>query len=131
MGVIENVVKLFTKQKCVLWGNPVSDKKGGWTFDAPIEIDCRWEDKEELKDQYDGNIVSSQTKVMVNIDVKRMSYMMNTTLSQLQTLATTNGYDINNPKEFSDAFVVIQFEKIPMVFRNDDFVRTCFLYDQG
>ena len=51
---------MFTKQKCVVWLNPVSDGKGGYVFDYPIEIDCRWEDKQELKERYDGNMVSSQ-----------------------------------------------------------------------
>jgi len=131
MGVIENVVKLFTKQKCVFWGNPQSDGKGGFTFDAPIEIDCRWDDKQELKEHYDGNMVSTQAKVLVNIDIPRRSYLANYTLSDLQTLATAKGWDINNPRTIPDAFIVIQFEKIPMVFANDDFVRTAFLYDQG
>ena len=131
MGLIEGVVKLFTKQKCVYWGNPVNDGKGGFTFDAPIEIDCRWDDKQELKEHYNGNMVSSQAQVLVNIDIKRRSYLANYKLVELQTIATANGWDINDPREFSDAFIVIQFEKIPMVFSDNDFVRTCFLYDQG
>lgn len=131
MGVIEKVAKLFTKQKCVLWGNPQSDGKGGYIFDEPIEIDCRWEDKQEIKELYDGNVVTTTAKVLVNIDIKRRSYMANYKLSELQQLATDNGWDINKPREFHDAFMVIQFDKIPMVFRDDDFVRTAFLYDQG
>lgn len=131
MGVIENVVKLFTKQKCVFWGNPVSDGKGGYTFDAPIEISCRWEEKQELKQDYDGNFYSSQAEVLVEIDIPRRSYLANYTLVQLQALATANGWSTSNPREFPNAFIVIQFEKIPMVFADDDFVRTAFLFDQG
>lgn len=131
MGIIEGVVKLFTKQKCIYWGNPQSDGKGGFTFDDPIEIDCRWEDKQELKIDYDGNHFSSQAQVLVNIDIDRRSYLANYTLAELQALATAEGYDINNPIEFPYAFIVEQFEKIPMVFADDDFVRTCFLFDQG
>jgi len=131
MGIIEQVVKLFTKQKCVLWSNPVSDGKGGYTFDNPVEINCRWEEKQELKQDYDGNFYSSQAEVLVEVDIPRRSYLANYTLVALQALATTNKWNINNPREIPNAFIVIQFEKIPMVFADDDFVRTAFLFDQG
>ena len=131
MGTIEKIAALFMKQKCVYWGNPQNDGKGGFTFDAPIEIDCRWDDKLELKEDYDGNKFSSQAQVLVGIDIPRRSYMANYTLAALTTLATANGYDINDPREFPNVFIVIQFEKIPMVFADDDFVRTAFLFDQG
>lgn len=131
MGAIENVVKLFTVQKCVFWGNPQSDGKGGYTFDAPVEINCRWDDKLELKEDYNGNVYSSQAQVLVNIDIPRRSFLANYTLADLTTAANANGWDITNPRTIPDAFIVIQFEKIPMVFKDDDFVRTAFLYDQG
>ena len=131
MGEIERVVELFTKQKCVYWGNPTSDGAGGFTFDEPVEIDCRWEDKQELKEDWVGNRFSSQSSVLVNQDIDRQSYLANSTLVALQAIATTKGYDINNPRDFPDVFIVRQFEKIPMVFEDDDFVRTAFTFDQG
>ncbi len=131
MSRIEKVVKLFTKQKCVYWGNPVSDGKGGYTFDAPVELDCRWEDKQELKEDYNGNKFFSQSEVLVNQDIDRRSYLTNRTLAELQSIATAKGYDINNPLEFPDVFIVLQFDKIPMVFADDDFVRTAYLFDKG
>lgn len=131
MGQIEQIVKLFTKQRCVYWGTPVSDGKGGYTFAAPVEINCRWDDKQELMEDYDGNKLSSQASVLVNIDIDRRSYLANSTLAELQVIATAKGYDINDPRAFPDVFMVIQFEKIPMVFSDDDFVRTAFLFNQG
>ena len=131
MGVIESVVKLFTKQRCTYWGNPVSDGKGGFTFDAAVEIDCRWEDKQELKEDWFGNRFSSQSSVLVNQDIDRQSYLANSTLVALQAIATAKGYDMTNPRDFPDVFIVRQFEKIPMVFADDDFVRTAFTFDQG
>jgi len=131
MGVIENLVKKFTVQKCVYWGTPVSDGKGGFTFAAPVELDCRWEDKLELKEDYNGNKISSQASVLVNQDIDRRGFLMNITLADLNTLATATGKSISNPREFADAFIVIQFEKIPMVFSDNDFVRSAFLFDQG
>jgi len=131
MGAIEDVVSLFTVQKCVYWGSPVANNNGGWTFATPIEIDCRWDEKQEMKEGFYGNRVTSQASVLVNIDIDRHGYMYNGTLAQLQAYATANGYDYTKPQEIPTAFVVIQFEKIPMVFADDDFVRTAFLYDEG
>ena len=131
MGAIEDVVSLFTVQKCVYWGNPVINGEGGWSFAAPIEIECRWEDKQELMEEYDNNKYSSQATVLVKQDIDRRSYMYMGTLAELQAIATTNGWDINKPQEIPTAFIVIQFTKTPMVFADDDFVRTAFLFNQG
>ena len=134
MGTIENVVKLFTKQKCVYWEATGSDGKGGHTFAAPVEIDCRWDAKLEIKEDYDGNRFSSQAQVLVNIDIPRRSYLANYKLADLQDEVDDSanvGWDISNPRTIPYAFIVIQFEKIPMVFADDDFVRTAFLFDQG
>lgn len=127
MGRIENVVKKFTVQKCVYWGNPVNDRKGGWTFDDPVELDCRWDEKQELKDGYDNNHYSSQASVLVNQDLSRRGYLW---LGSLQDLYEQGNLE-TNPVDIIDAYIIIQFEKIPMVRKNDDFVRTAYLYDQG
>lgn len=131
MGAIEDVVKLFTVQKCVYWGNPVSNDNGGYTFANPVEIDCRWDDKQELKTGFWGNKFASQAQVLVNIDLDRRGFLYKGTLAELQAEATAKGYSTANPREFPTAFIIEQFEKIPMVMSNDDFVRTAFLFDQG
>ena len=135
MGQIESVINLFTVQTCVYWGNPVTNGKGGWTFDAPIELTppngVRWDEKQEIKIGYDGNQFTSQAVVLVNQDLDRRGYLFNGTLVELQALATAGGLDINEPVEFVTAFIIQQFEKIPMVFADDDFVRTAYLYNQG
>lgn len=131
MGNIANVVKRFTAQKCIYWGNPVDDRKGGWTFDAPAEIDCRWDDKQEFVIGYDGNQYSSQAAILVNIDLDRRGYLWLGTQDELEAIATEKGYDITKPLEFPDAWIVIQFTKIPAPRSNSDFARIAYLYDQG
>lgn len=131
MGRIANVVKRFTAQKCVYWGNPVDNRKGGWTYDAPAEIDCRWDEKQEFIVGFDGNKYSSQATILVNIDLDRQGYMWLGTLAELNAVATDKGYDINKPIEFPDAFIIIQFAKIPAPRKDDDFARIAYLYDQG
>jgi len=34
-------------QKAVYWGNPSSNEYGKNVFDAPIQLDVRWEEKQE------------------------------------------------------------------------------------
>lgn len=126
MGRIETTVSRFTVQTCLYWGNPVSDRKGGWTFDDPVEIDCRWDGKQELKVGLDGNIFSSQAVVLVNIDLSRRGYLYLGTLDDFDS-----SDDISNPVEIEEAFIIQQFEKIPMVRSTDDFVRTAYLFNQG
>ncbi len=130
MGELANVSKLFQNQKCTYWGNPVSDGKGGFTFDAAIEIDCRWDDRQEIRDFYEGNKFTSQSAVLIDIDIKRGSYLGLGTLASFQAIATAEGYDINNPVDFPEVFIVIQFDKIPAPFDSTDFVRTAFTYDK-
>lgn len=125
MPRIENVVKKFTVQTCVYWGNPVEDGYGGFTFDAAVEIACRWDEKQELKVGFDGNEFHSQAVVLVNIDVDRQGYLFNGTLADLAA------YNTSKPKGIPFAFIIQQFEKIPAPRKNDDFVRTAFLYNQG
>jgi hypothetical protein len=115
----------------VYWGNPQRNGTGGLTFDSPVEISCRWDEKQELKIGYDHNKFSSQAVVLVNQDLDRRGFLCNSSLSDLQTEATANGWDIDNPLEIPTAFIIQQFEKIPMVRSNNDFVRTAYLYDQG
>ena len=45
---IEKVAKRFCVETAVYWGNPQNDGYGGFTFDTPVEIKCRWEEKSEV-----------------------------------------------------------------------------------
>ena len=47
MGLI-SVLERQYKQDAVYWGNPQSDGSGGYTFDDPVEIKCRWEDIKQV-----------------------------------------------------------------------------------
>lgn len=124
---IEKTVARFTVETCVYWGTPVKDGVGGWTFADPVEIDCRWDEKQELKVAANGNRWSSQAAVLVNIDLDRMGYLYHGSLADLATA----GYTGINPVKIPTAFIIWQFERIPMVRKNDEFVRTAYLYDQG
>ncbi len=65
------LIKRMRKQNAVLWTrSTTSDKYGRFTYDAPIEIKCRWEDiVEEFRDSK-GQSVFSKSLVYVDRIVK-------------------------------------------------------------
>jgi hypothetical protein len=58
-----SIVVKMRKQYAVLWDNPVADGYGGHTFDAPIQIRCRWDDEQTLVLDENGNEVVSGATV--------------------------------------------------------------------
>ena len=60
------------KQKLIhqatVWKNPVSDSYGGFTFDTPILINCRWQDKNQLYIDSNGREAVSKSIIWLNPD---------------------------------------------------------------
>lgn len=56
----------FLNQTAVRWANPVKDGFGGYTFDSPAEITCRWEDRRERVEDENGNEVVANSIVYSN-----------------------------------------------------------------
>lgn len=129
---IEKIVAKFCVETAVYWGNPVNDGYGGFTYDTPVEIDCRWENKTEmdigwLSTGFPGNIRLSKASVLVTEDLDLNGVLWRGTLDTLNDIYD----DISNPKIISEAYAIYRIDKIPMVFKTDEFVRTVWLYDQG
>jgi len=129
---IEKIVAKFCVETAVYWGNPVNDGYGGFTYDTPVEIDCRWENKTEmdigwLSTGFPGNIRLSKAPVLVTEDLDLNGVLWRGTLDTLNDIYD----DISNPKIISEAYAIHRVDKIPMVFKTDEFVRTVWLYDQG
>jgi hypothetical protein len=127
---IEKVEAKFCVQTCVYWGNPQNDGYGSFTFDAPVEILCRWEEKNEVdigwfSSGYPANILLSKASVMIIQDLDLNGFLYLGSLSDLTEENKTN------PLTKSGAYVIHRFDKIPMVRKTDEFVRTAWLYDQG
>jgi hypothetical protein len=127
---IEKVAKRFCVETAVYWGNPQNDGYGGFTFDTPVEIKCRWEEKSEVNigwfsTGFPGNLLLSKASVLVLQDLDLQGYLYR------GTLASLSGYDTSKPKAISNAYIIHRFDRIPMVRKTDEFVRTAWLYDQG
>ncbi len=128
---IEKVEKRFCVETCVYWGNPVNDGYGGFTFDDPVEIMCRWEDMTEVNlgwfsQGYPANIQLSKASVMVLQDVDLQGYMYKGTLDDFDSTV-----DTSKPITIRGAYLIHRFDKIPMVRKTDEFYRVAWLYDQG
>ena len=63
------------KQTIVYWGNPQPDGFGGFSFDDPVEIKGRWEDRQELFIDAQGNEIRSQAVVYLAQDVDLGGYL--------------------------------------------------------
>lgn len=129
---IEKVVAKFCVETAVYWGNPQNDGYGGFSFDDPVEILCRWENKIELNigwvsTGHPGNIELSKASVLVTQDLDLNGVLWKGTLDELEA---QYGEDVK-PITIKDAYAIHRFDKIPMVFKTDEFVRTAWLYDQG
>jgi len=108
------------KQTAVYWGNPQNDGAGGRTFDSPVEIDVRWEDRHELFIDGSGQEVRSNAVVFVAQDVVMGAYLY---LGKLSDLSSGEAVD---PLTIDNAHEVRGFGKIPDI-KAERFLRKAWL----
>jgi hypothetical protein len=121
MGLIERA----NKQQAVYWPLGSADS-GGVDYDnygniqhaAPIQIKCRWTDKNELFIGPNGEQRTSKAKVLVDRDVSVGGMLMLGVLADVIDLATH--------KENKEAWEIQAFHKIPDL-RAKRFLRKVFL----
>ena len=89
------------KQTITYWGSPISDGWGGSTFDTPITIDGRWEDRQELFRDAEGQEVLSHVVVYVDQDVDIKGYLY------LGTSVVTTPASVDGARE------IRSFRKVP------------------
>jgi hypothetical protein len=114
MGTIQR----FCTQKAVYWGNPAPDGYGGYTYDNPVEIDCRWEDRKDLITDNDGNQIVSRARVFVTQDLNEQGWLYLGDLDDLDSAPT--------PKE-SGAYQIKRFDRVPAAKSTTEFVRIAYL----
>jgi len=94
------------KQTAVYWGSPVPDGYGGFTFADPVEIACRWEDRQELFLREPGKEELSQAIVYTNIDLDTNGMLYLGTLADLDS-------DPENPFEVEGAMEIRRTQSSP------------------
>jgi len=88
-------------QTATYWGNPSSDGWGVDTFDSPVSVSVRWEDKQEMFIDENGQEKISKAVVFLSQDVDVGGWLY------LGTSTTSN------PKDVSGARKISAFAKIP------------------
>ncbi|MCK9281388.1 MAG: hypothetical protein M0P71_12255 [Melioribacteraceae bacterium] len=104
-------------QIATLWENPVPDGVGWHTFDDPVLVDVRWEDKQKEFIDANGETKLSNSVVYIGQDVAVNSFL---------ALGDYTDSIYDNPADVDSAFKVSLFTKIPNV-RGSTFLATCYL----
>ena len=103
------------KQKAVYWGSPVSDGMGGYTYDTPVEISVRWDDKAVLFIGPAGDEMTSRSVILVTgLTLVIGGYL------RLGTLGSVGGETATDPRAFYDAFIIKQVANSPSMRANLD-----------
>jgi hypothetical protein len=96
-------------QTAVYWGNPASDGYGGYTWDDPVEIDCRWVRRTRLVKNAQGKEVVSNASVQVDQDVDLDGYLY------LGDLDDLDSDEEANPMKVDGAYKILAFDKTPTI----------------
>jgi hypothetical protein len=129
MGFEEVIARQY-KQKCVYWGNPVNDGHGGFTFDNPIEINCRWEDMQQIVSDKYGNEITSRAVVYVPQDLDEEGMLYLGTLESLYELdgdSDSSSGGVDNPRDIDKTYIIKRFKKTPALGSTTNFLRAAFL----
>jgi len=122
---IENIIARNCIQTAVYWENPKPDGKGGNTYDDPVEIDCRWEEKTEvlsrLGDDRKGEELVSEAQVIVTQDVDEKGYLF------LGDLDDLDSDEEGTPEKIKGAYRILKFDKIPALRNPDEYMRKAYL----
>ena len=129
---IETFIKQICKQTAVYWGNPVSDGYGGYAYDDPVEIDCRWSDEQQLFESDDGSQLVSKAIVHLTEDVDMDGLLYLGTLDDLEDLYDDSEEDSSgvwyDPQIIETGLCIIKkFTKTPSLRLITEFVRKAYL----
>ena len=119
-------------QTCVYWAGPTNDGAGGFDFDDPVEIACRWEGKIQVvkDDDAKGGEIECVAIVYLLQDVDEEGYLFLGTLDDLEALEDSSENSSGgwyNPTVVENAYKIKQFEKIPALGSTTQFVRRAYL----
>lgn len=115
---IDRLMKKVTKDDtAVYWANPVVSADGSFTFDTPVEVNCFWNDVNELIRTDDGREVVSRAKVYVVQDLDDKGMLFHGKLTDLTTAQK------NDPRTVDNAYEVKKIMKVPSIRVPGEFSR--------
>jgi hypothetical protein len=107
-------------QTAVYWASPTSDGYGGFTWDTPVEIDCRWVNSTKLIRAANGEQIICMAEVQISQDLDENGMLY---LGELGDLTIAQKAD---PMTVSGAYHIRRFDKVPTI-KGTDFFRKAFL----
>lgn len=112
-----SIIKRMRKQKAVYWKRLSADRFGKFSYDFPVEVECRWDDTNEefrtpkMETRVSQSIVYPDREMFVGDMLKRGEMTVET-------------YD--DPTEDPDAFEIQAFAHTPNL-RNTETLFTAYL----
>ena len=120
MSIITFIDKVAV-QTAVYWGNPVNDGTGGYTYDAPVEVKCRWDDTAEQYISRTGEEATSSAKILSNSTLAEGSWVWLGELSDLSVAQKAN------PMIIVDAYPIKKVITTPLFKSTTEFVKEVYL----
>ena len=118
---IQSTINRLCKQTAVYWGNPVNNGEGGYSFDLPFEVACRWEEVNEIVAGKDGNSFSAKSVLYLTQDIQEEGVVF------LGTLDDLDSAELLDPTLLENAFIIKRFDKIPALNSTTEFIRKGYL----
>jgi len=129
---IPNFLRQACVQTAVYWGNPVSDGYGGFTYDDPIEIECRWSNKQQLIYEANGTqlVSSANVHLLQDVDLEGLLYLG--TIDDIEDLFGDSSEDSSgvwyDPKLIETGLYIIKkFLKTPALRSESQYTRKAIL----
>lgn len=122
---IEQRIKTLCTQTCVYWAPTGFNAYTDPIFAAPVEVKCRWEEKQILFEDDKGNQLQAKAVAHVVSDVKNEGFLYLGTLTSLTTQQRSN------PKNISSAYPIKRFDKSPSLTNPSEYVRKAYLTPYG
>ena len=119
-------------QTAVYWADPADDGYGGVSYADPIQISCRWEDKQQIIGTITGNQIvgfqnMSRAIVYVDRDLDVDGFLMLGTLDDLTESSGDSSGEFYDPHQLAGAYIIKRFEKTPALHNTTEFIRVAYL----
>lgn len=126
---IESFIKRKLLQTAVYWGNPVNNGYGGFNYDDPIEIKCRWEESNQVVVEMNGEQVISRAIVYTDTDLQENGVLF---LGDMEDIIESSGESSGEmtPLSLSESqrpYVIRRWEKKPSLNSTSDYIRKAYL----
>jgi len=117
MSVVAAFVKKNLKQDAVYWGPGVGgdDGYGNRTFATPIEIKVRWEDKQQLALDKDGEEFMSMAVIYTDRELENQGWLFLGILTALPSADT-------NPRTIADTWEIRNIENSSRLKKPNEFI---------